>query len=64
MLVLSRRLNEVVVLPNREITIRVLKVRRNGVVLGIEAPKEVRITRINSDNVATLNERNLLRKQQ
>ena len=56
MLVLSRRLNEMVLLPNLEITIRVLKVRRNSVVLGVDAPARIRITRSNPSNFATLSE--------
>lgn len=45
MLVLSRRTNEMVLLPTLEITIRVLKVRRNSVALGISAPARIRIRR-------------------
>ena len=54
MLVLSRRLNEMVLLPNLEITIRVLKLRGKSVVLGITAPDGVRITRSSSDDLTGL----------
>ena len=45
MLVLSRRLNEKVVLPGLNITIHVTAVNGNVVRLGIEAPPDVTIVR-------------------
>jgi carbon storage regulator CsrA len=55
MLVLSRRPDESLQLPNLKIKISVLKVRRSSVVLGIEAPSEVRITRSKSSNCTAQN---------
>ncbi len=45
MLVLSRRLNEKIVLPGLNVTIEVLAVKGNAVRLGITAPDGVRIVR-------------------
>jgi carbon storage regulator CsrA len=45
MLVLSRRLNEKIVLPGLAITIQVLDVRRGAVRLGIAAPPQVIVLR-------------------
>ena len=45
MLVLSRRLNEKIVLPGLGITIQVLDIRRGTVRLGIEAPPDVSVLR-------------------
>ena len=45
MLVLSRRLQGTVLLPTLGITIRVLKVSRGRVSLGISAPDRVRVRR-------------------
>jgi carbon storage regulator CsrA len=45
MLVVSRRPEEMVLLPTLGITIRVLKVHHGRVSLGISAPDRVRITR-------------------
>jgi carbon storage regulator CsrA len=56
MLVLSRQINELVLLPNLEITICVLKVRRKSVVLEINAPERIRITRTNPHNLVGVNE--------
>jgi carbon storage regulator len=45
MLVLSRRLNEKIVLPGLNVTIEVVSVRNGQVRIGIEAPPEVTILR-------------------
>jgi carbon storage regulator len=45
MLVLSRRLNELIVFPGLDITVRVLAVRGNAIRLGIEAPRGVAVFR-------------------
>ena len=45
MLVLSRRLNEKLVLPGLNVTVQVLSVRGNVVRLGIEAPADVQVFR-------------------
>jgi carbon storage regulator len=45
MLVLSRRLNEKIVLPGLGVTIQVLGFRRGAVRLGIAAPPEVTVLR-------------------
>jgi carbon storage regulator CsrA len=45
MLVLSRRLNEKVVLPGLGVTVQVVSVKPGVVRLGIEAPPEVRVLR-------------------
>jgi carbon storage regulator CsrA len=45
MLVLSRRPNEKIVLPDLGITVQVLAIRGNAVKIGIEAPHEVRVLR-------------------
>ena len=45
MLVLSRRLREKVVLPNLNVTVQVVALRRGVVRLGIEAPPDVTVLR-------------------
>jgi carbon storage regulator len=45
MLVLSRRLNERLVIPAFDTAIRVVAVQSNGVRLGIEAPPDVKVYR-------------------
>jgi carbon storage regulator CsrA len=45
MLVLSRRLNEQIVLPGLGITVQLVAIEHGRVRLGIEAPPEVRILR-------------------
>src|SRR5262249_60106184 len=45
MLVLSRRLNEKLVLPDLNTSIQVVSLTPNAVALGVEAPQEVRILR-------------------
>ena len=45
MLVLSRRINEKIVLPGLGVTIEVLKVQSGKVKLGISAPTEVSLLR-------------------
>jgi carbon storage regulator CsrA len=45
MLVLSRRLNEKIVLPDLGITVQVLALRHGGVRLGIEAPPNIAVLR-------------------
>jgi carbon storage regulator CsrA len=45
MLVLSRRLNEKVVLPGLNVTVQVVSVKAGVVRLGIEAPPEVQVLR-------------------
>jgi carbon storage regulator len=45
MLVLSRRVNEAIVLPEQQITIRILSIQGNRVRLGILAPANVHILR-------------------
>jgi carbon storage regulator len=45
MLVLTRKLNEKIVIGQQGITIKVVDVRGGKVRLGIEAPEEVRIER-------------------
>jgi carbon storage regulator len=44
-LVLSRRLNESIVLPDLGITVRVVAVRGGQVRIGVEAPHHVRVFR-------------------
>jgi len=44
-LVLSRRLNEKIVLPDLGITVQVIEVKGNVVRLGIEAPRDVTVLR-------------------
>ena len=46
MLVLTRKLNEKIQIGDREITITVLDVKGGRVRLGIEAPMDVRISRL------------------
>ena len=45
MLVLSRRVNEKIVLPNLGVTVEVIEVKGKRVRLGITAPDNVRIAR-------------------
>jgi carbon storage regulator len=45
MLVLSRRLNEKIVLPGLDVTITVVAIKGGTVRIGIEAPPDVRIVR-------------------
>ncbi len=45
MLVLSRKLQEQIVIPGLNIRITVLSVGVNRVQLGIEAPREIQVTR-------------------
>ncbi len=45
MLVLSRKIGETVVLPQQQISVRVLRVRGDCVVLGFSAPADIRIDR-------------------
>ena len=45
MLVLSRRLNEKIVLPGLNVTIQVVAVKGGAVRLGIEAPPDVQVVR-------------------
>jgi carbon storage regulator CsrA len=45
MLVLSRRVNETIVFPGLDITVRVVRLQGNTVRIGIEAPAEMPIVR-------------------
>jgi carbon storage regulator len=45
MLVLTRRLNESVVIPELGVTIRVSAIKGNAVRIGIEAPRDVAVYR-------------------
>jgi carbon storage regulator CsrA len=45
MLVLSRRLNEKIVLPSLGVTVQVLAVRGGAVRLGIQAPPDIAVLR-------------------
>jgi carbon storage regulator len=45
MLLLARRAKESIIIGNRTITIRVIKVERGVVTLGIEAPRDVPVHR-------------------
>lgn len=45
MLVLSRRNQEQIVLPGLGITITILETKNNKVSIGIDAPREIQITR-------------------
>jgi carbon storage regulator len=45
MLVLSRRVNEKIVLPNLGVTVEVIELKGQRVRLGITAPANVRVTR-------------------
>jgi carbon storage regulator len=45
MLVLSRRVNETIVFPDLDITVRVVGVRGTSIRLGIEAPRGVAVFR-------------------
>jgi carbon storage regulator len=48
MLVLTRRSNEQITIGQHEITVKVLEVRGGRVRIGIDAPKHVRIERVES----------------
>lgn len=45
MLVLSRKLNEEIVIPDLNITVRIVGVKTGRVQVGIDAPREIRVTR-------------------
>jgi carbon storage regulator len=45
MLLLARRAKESVIIGNRAITIRIMKIERGVVTLGIEAPRDVPVHR-------------------
>ena len=45
MLVLSRRLNEAIVFPGLDITVRVLQIEGGRIRLGIDAPRAVAVLR-------------------
>lgn len=45
MLVLSRKLNEEVVIPDLNITVRIVGMTSGRVQLGIDAPREIQISR-------------------
>jgi carbon storage regulator len=45
MLVLTRKLGEAIVIPDLEVTIRVVEIRGDKVRLGIEAPTELAVHR-------------------
>lgn len=45
MLVLSRKINEQILIPELNITLTILSVGKNRVQIGIDAPAEIRITR-------------------
>lgn len=51
MLVLTRKLNEKITIGHSEITVTVVDVKGGRVRLGIEAPKEIRIERLESHPV-------------
>ena len=55
MLVLSRKIDQKVVLPGLDVTIQVVRCRASGVTLGIEAPPQIRILReeLQSQNSAS-----------
>ena len=59
MLVLSRKIGEQVLVPELGIYITVLSAGTNRVQLGIEAPREIQITRPEANRPATLIEGNL-----
>jgi carbon storage regulator len=44
-LILTRRLNEQIVLPELEVTVRVVAIQGNAVRIGIAAPQQVRVLR-------------------
>jgi carbon storage regulator CsrA len=44
-LVLSRRVNEKIVLPGLGITVQVVSIKGNAIRLGIEAPPDVKVLR-------------------
>ena len=46
MLVLSRKFDESIILPTAGVTITVIEIRRDKVRLGIEAPKEMPVHRM------------------
>ena len=45
MLVLTRRVNEAIVFPELNITVRVVRIRNGRVQLGIDAPQTMQISR-------------------
>jgi carbon storage regulator len=45
MLLLARRAKESIIIGNRTITIRIMKIERGVVTLGIEAPRDVPVHR-------------------
>jgi carbon storage regulator len=45
MLILSRKVEQTLVIPDRDITIQVLRIVGNRVKLGIRAPRAVRVVR-------------------
>jgi carbon storage regulator len=45
MLILSRKVDQTVVIPGRNLSIQVLRIVGNRVKLGISAPREVRVVR-------------------
>jgi len=59
MLVLTRKLNESIVIGDREITIRIVDVRGGRVRLGIEAPLDVRIERVNATESLSCNKQHV-----
>lgn len=52
MLVLSRRTDEEIVLPSIGVRIRVLGVKGGRVSIGIDAPREIAIRRVDSESEA------------
>ena len=46
MLVLTRKLNEEIVIPELAITIKLLNVRGDRVAIGVEAPRSVEVHRL------------------
>ncbi len=45
MLVLSRKLNEEILIPDLNITVRIVGMKTGRVQLGIDAPRDVQVTR-------------------
>lgn len=45
MLVLSRKLNEEIVIPDLNITLRIVGMKTGRVQVGIDAPRDIRVTR-------------------
>lgn len=56
MLVLTRKLNEQIIIGQQGITIKVIDVRGGKVRLGIEAPEDVRIERAELHHTPSLEE--------